>query len=312
MMNFKNSYRKYVFSLEQINRAAAICPHEFILDVEDNFKFEINNTVNLTLKSKRCKIIMIAGPSSSGKTTTAHMIKNRLRNMGYDSAIISLDDFFLGTDKVPLDKNGKKNFDSIDSIDVKKIRDCISELINEGISQIPIYDFSKMSPKKEFREVKISKDSIVIIEGIHALNPVLIPDIDPDYITKIYIDVKQGIDDYNGQVLSDVDIRFIRRVIRDFKHRSTSVDRTIDMWKSVCENADLYINPYKRMSNFTINTIHPYELCLFTVEGCTLLNEIKMEERYSDYVKHILFGLKKFYPIDIKLVPEDSLLREFF
>lgn len=311
-MSFKNSYRKYVFSLEQINRAAAICPHEFILDVEDNFKFEINNIVNLILKSKRSKIIMIAGPSSSGKTTSAHMIKTRLRNMGYDSAIISLDDFFLGTDQVPIDKNGKKNFDSINSIDVKKIRQCISELITEGVSQIPIYDFSKMSPKKECREMKVSKDSIVIIEGIHALNPILIPDIDPEYIVKIYVDVKQGIDGYNGQVLSAVDVRFIRRIIRDFKHRATSVDRTIDMWKSVCENANLYINPYKRMSNFTINTIHPYELCLFTVEGCAFLNDTKLENRNSDYVKHILFGLKRFYPIDTKLVPEDSLLREFF
>lgn len=311
MINFKNSYKKYVFRLEQINQAAAICPEQFVYDIEEGFKSEIIDAAKFIVSSKNHKVVMIAGPSSSGKTTTAHMIKNELTKMGFESVIISLDDFFLGKDRVPFDENGHRNYDSIDSVDIEKIKKCIKEIINEGESRIPIYDFTKMQSKKETREIKVSKDSVVIIEGIHALNPVLIPNIDPESIVKIYADVKQGIKDYNRKVLSARDVRFVRRVVRDFKYRAMPVERTVEMWESVCKNEDIYIKPYKRMCDFTINSFHIYEPCIFAKIALPFLDNVSVESRHYKYVRHIFLNLKRFYPIDVKIIPEDSLMMEF-
>lgn len=311
MTNFRNSYRKYIFSLEQINQAAAASPSEFIQNIERTFKHEINHIVDHILNTKKCKVVMISGPSSSGKTTVAHLIKNILSQKGKDAIIVSLDNFFLGKDKVPIDENGEKNYDSIDSIDINEIKRCIKDLIESGQCDIPTYDFAKMEPGPERIHLKLTENSIVIIEGIHALNPILTPKIDPGHLLKVYADVKQGINDYNGEVLSANDIRFIRRMIRDCKYRGTSVDRTVEMWNNVCKNADIYITPFNKISDFTLNTFHVYEPCIFSVLALPLIKTVNKDSKNYEYSKKIFVALDRFYPISSDYVPQDSLLQEF-
>lgn len=311
MTNFKNSYRKYIFSLEQINQAAATSPYEFIQNVEETFKHEINHIVDHISNVEECRIVMISGPSSSGKTAVAHTIKKLLSTKNKDAIIVSLDNFFLGKRKVPIDENGQKNYDSIDSIDVEGIKHCIKDLIEKRQCDIPTYDFVKMKPGSERVHLKLTENSVVIIEGLHALNPVLTPKIGLDHLLKVYVDVKQGINDYNGEILSANDVRLIRRIVRDCKYRGASVEHTVGMWNSVCKNADIYVTPFNEISDFTLNTLHLYEPCVFSVLALPLIKTVSEDNQHYQNVKKIFVALNKFYPINVNNVPPDSLLREF-
>ena len=312
MRNFNNSYNVFVFSLEQINEAAAKYPKEFVMSMEDKYKEEISSVVDSILsKEYDCKVVMLAGPSGSGKTTTAHMIKNELIRRGKESALISLDDFYKGNRDTPLTEDGKFDYESIDALDVSQIKEVIHSLINTGSCLVPKYNFSNKSPEKEKREINLSKDGIAIIEGIHALNPILTRNLPENKLLKIYISVKQGIVDYNGQVFERKDIRFIRRLIRDYNHRGTDAKETFEMWDNVCRGEFLYIDPFKRTSDITINSIHIYEPCILTHTGLSLLNSIEEDSPYFYFSRRILSGLQRFYPINPRIVPKTSLIREF-
>lgn len=312
MRNFNNSYNRFVFDLSQINEAAAKYPEEFVMSMENKYKEEVSDTVDNILSSQyNCKVIMLAGPSGSGKTTTSHMIADELERRGKETAMISLDDFYRGSNLAPIAEDGSYDYEAIEALDVAKIQESILSLINTGECDIPKFNFKKKLPEDNLRHIKLSKDGIAIIEGIHGLNPVLTRNLPEKNHIKIYVSVKQGISDCNGEIFSRKDVRFIRRMVRDFNHRGTDVESTCAMWDNVCRGEFLYIDPFKRTSDFTINSIHTYEPCILTHTGLSLLNSIKEESPYYYFSRRILSGLERFYPINPRLVPKSSLLREF-
>lgn len=311
MINFSNSYNKFVLGLEQINSAAAEYPSQFVEDIEKMYRKEVCDVVNYVLnRCDRCKVLLLAGPSSSGKTTTAHLIKQELINRGAQAIIISLDDFYLGGNKAPLNEDGTPNYEAIEALDIDLVKECLKNLKNNGVADIPQFDFKVRSRKIDTNHIELSNNGIAIIEGIHALNPMFINHIKGGLV-KLYISVKQGIKDYNGEILSRIDIRLLRRIVRDYHNRNTNPEDTFSMWASVRKGESLYIDPFKRTSDVTINSLHLYELCVLCHTAVPLLLSIKEGSVYYKLSRKLLSGVERFYPITEDLVPKNSLIREF-
>ncbi len=314
LINFSNYYHKFVFGLEQINEASANYSLEFIKNIEDMFYKEICGIADFILNSKnKCKILMLAGPSSSGKTTTSYKLRDELIKRGHNTIIISLDDFYLGRNLAPISSHdGKPDFEAIEALDVPQLKNCLNSLINKGVCDVPKFDFKNKAPHEDKIHIELKEDDIVIIEGLHALNPMLTSNFSKkDGILKAYISVKQGINDYNGKILSRQDIRLIRRIARDYKSRGTNSDETFSMWDSVCRGEFFYIHPFKRTSDVTINSIHIYEPCVLSHQAIPLLLNIKEDSIHFRLANKLISSLERFYPIDIDLVPQNSLIREF-
>lgn len=312
MMNFSNSYNKFVYGLEQINLAAAQCPYDFVSEIEKMYKREISDVVDYILDPKvKGKVLMLAGPSGSGKTTTAHMIKNELKRRGVSTAMISLDDFYLGEAMAPRGDDGKPDFESVEALNIEEIKSCLLSLLKYGYCDMPTFNFPLHRPNDEKKHVELEKNGVAIVEGIHGLNPLFTSDLPQEGLVKLYVSVKQGIKDYNGEILSRSDVRFLRRVVRDHNYRQTSAAETLDMWPNVCKGERLYIDPFKRTSDLTINSIHIFEPCVLCHTAVPLLMEIPESDPHYEFARKILAGLERFYPIESSIVPEDSLIREF-
>lgn len=313
MMNFTNCYCRFVMSLEQINDAARNCPKEFVDEIERYYHKEVDNVCDMILSAKhKKKIVMLTGPSGSGKTTTAKKVKQSLEKMGIHADYVSLDNFYIGKNNIPLNEQGVRDLESPNALRQDEIRRCVSDILNKGNCDIPIYDFGLGAPKPENVHIEIGKDDIIIIEGIHALNPSLIPTgIDEENIFKIYVSVKHGIKDYNNVLVSHQDIRLLRRLVRDFRDRSTGPQETISMWQNVINGQMINIQPFKRSSDATINSLHLFELCVLRNDAIKLLSMVNKDEPQYEESKRLLSEVEKFYPIDEALVPDDSLIREF-
>lgn len=312
MNYFANSYVKYVDHLEQINEAAKTDPIGMIEQIESAYRRYLGSIVNtITENPERNKIILLAGPSSSGKTTTMEIMKEMLQNRGVRCATISLDDFYRGESQAPLLKNGDHDYESVDALNVPVLESCMMNLIETGRCDVPVFDFSIHQPTGHTKPVALPENGVAIFEGIHALNPRISAHLPQDHLLKLYISVKQDIKDSAGVVVSHNDLRFIRRVVRDYSFRGAGPERTLSMWQNVLDGENNYIRPYKSVSNITINSIHMYEPCILRRKAIPLLREISCEHPRYHYTSHLLTQLERFVPVDESLVPDNSILREF-
>lgn len=312
MNYFANSYVKYVDHLEQINEAAKTDPVGMIEQIESAYRRYLGSIVNtITENPERNKIILLAGPSSSGKTTTMEVMKEMLQSRGIRCATISLDDFYRGESNAPLLENGDHDYESVDALDVPVLESCMMNLIESGRCEVPVFDFSVHMPTGQTKPVELSENGVAIFEGIHALNPRISAHLPQERLLKLYISVKQDIKDSAGVVLTHNDLRFIRRVVRDYSFRGAGPERTLSMWQNVLDGENNYIRPFKSVSNITINSIHMYEPCILRRKAIPLLREISPEHPSYHYISYLLTQLERFVPMDESLVPEKSILREF-
>lgn len=312
MNSFANSYVKYVDHLEQINEAAKTHPAKMIDQIESAYRRYLGSIVNtITENPERYKVILLAGPSSSGKTTTTEILKEMLGARGVHCATISLDNFYRGEFQAPLLENGDRDYESVDALNLPVLEGCLMDLIDTGECRIPVFDFMTRQPSDRTKEVSLPEKGVAIFEGIHALNPRISAHLPADRLLKLYISVKQDIKDSAGTVLSHNDLRCIRRVVRDNSFRGTAPDRTFDMWTNVLDGENKYIRPYKSVSHITINSIHMYEPCVLRHRAIPLLSTIKPESPHYRYATWLITQLERFVPIDETLVPDISILREF-
>ena len=262
MSNFASGYIKYINHLEQINDAALLNPQVMIDEVEDSYHEHIENIArNIVTHYKTAKVCMLAGPSSSGKTTTAHLLQN--------------------------------------------------SVIHSGSCLLPEYDFTTKTRTLAARKLDVSDRGFVIMEGLHALNPIFTRDLPEGSTIKLYVSVKQQIKDINGEVISPMDIRLVRRISRDIRSRDTMPERTIAMWDNVVAGEDKYIRPYRLSADYTVNSIHIYEPCVLRRLVIPLLREIPEDNPCYRKARDLDARLMRFEPIDAELVPANSMLREF-
>ncbi len=295
----------------EINNAAAN-PQKLIKLAEEQYINEIYATAQKIADNDDIKIVSLAGPSGSGKTTTAHILCKRLEELGEKTIVVSLDDFYLPYDKLPVLENGKKDIESVAALDTELIRKCFTEIIENGKTMLPRYDFPNKQSIKNDRLADIGKRGIIIAEGLHALNPV-ITDLAPmKNIFKMYISVNCSIgDNFGEQLLSSRQIRLARRTLRDRIFRGTSLKETLALWNGVIEGERKYLYCFKNTADVLIKTLHIYEPCIYRNEILKLCNELEKGTVCYEYFMRTAQALEKFNSIDSSLVPENSLIREF-
>lgn len=310
MVNFYNQDPKEIWTLEKINEAAKTDPEYLINSVEDRFNQTIEKVVNYILNEKKeSKLILVSGPSSSGKTTFAGIILERLKKKGIESEVFPFDNFYLGSKKVPVLPDGTKDFESIKGLDVENIKKCLSTLIKTGECIIPTYDFAKMAPSKEKQYLKNLKGGIVLAEGLHAINPLLTEGINSEQIFRIYVDINSGIKHNDKVFYPPKYLRLARRVLRDYIYRGTLSLQTIDMWNNILRGEKLYIRPIRRYADVKVDTLHEFEPCVMKKETLKLFEDLPSEVKvnFTKFMKH----LEAFNEIKKDLVPKSSLICEF-
>ncbi len=314
MRNFVDYYIKYTERIKDINDAALNAPAELVAQMETQYRKRINEIADFLHSggTKGNKLLMLAGPSSSGKTTTACMLCERLEELGVHARRISLDEFFLGRGRTPLLPDGTPDYESIHALDIPLMQECLLGLIEKGECMMPRFNFVKGEPEPERMHIKLGESDVVIVEGIHALNPIVTDCLPDDRMLKVYISVKQGISEGDREIISPYELRLCRRMVRDMLFRGASPEFTFELWPKVLEGEAKYIQPYKRLANVTINSIHIYEPCVISQIALPLLRRITQDSPYFDQADHLCEKLELFQPLPTELIPPNSLMREFF
>ena len=283
---------------------------------ERQYNNKLNNIINTIINSHGTyKILLLAGPSSSGKTTTAQLLKYKLKLKGVTAWVISLDDFFFGSKEIPIFENDEPDYESLNSLDVPLIHKCLKELAEKSKSEFPIFDFITNERSKTKRIIEISNDDIVILEGLHALNPELLHPSYSDSCLKVYISVSTNYTLGGTTIINPIDLRFLRRIIRDYKFRNTPPHKTFNMWPSVCNGEKLYIEPFKESAQIFIDSCLSYEPCIFHQY---ISEKIKYADKTNIYYKlyydkflEVYNPLTYFKALSPTVVPKHSVLREF-
>lgn len=299
-------------TLQVINDFALNSPSELISRAERHYDRELSDIAKRISEDDDIKIVALAGPSASGKTTTAHILREKLRELDEETEIISLDDFYLPIDSLPLLEDGTRDIESVNALDIPLINKCFNEIIRTGKTVLPKFKFSTKERIINARKIDLSGRGIAIVEGLHALNPLITDLVPSKNIFKAYISVNRGIVNEDGsRLLSSRQIRLARRVLRDRTFRGTPVNETLSLWQGVVEGEEKYLYCFKDTADVQIKTLHIYEPCLYRNEILSLKDEISEDAPLKDYFLKTAAALEHFVPIDISLVPPDSLITEF-
>lgn len=265
----------------------------------------------ITESEERKRVVLISGPSSSGKTTFAQRLSIQLRVNGLRPVTISLDDYFLNREHTPLDENGELDFEAFEAIDTKLFNQHLCSLIQGLECEIPIYNFHTGAREPVGRKLKIDDDQILVVEGIHGLNERLTADIPRESKFKIYISAltSMNIDDHNR--IPSTDTRIIRRIVRDFQFRGCNALNTIKRWPSVRRGEKKNIFPFQEEADIMFNSSLIYELGVLKKLAEPVLAEI--DDSFPEYAeaKRLLEFLSNFLPIEPGEIPLNSILREF-
>lgn len=256
------------------------------------------------------RLICIAGPSSSGKTTFSNRLRIELMSRGIKPLRISLDMYYKNREDIPLDENGEKDFECLDSLDVELFNEHMAALINGEEVELPVYQFGS-GRAAEGIKTKIDSQTPIIIEGIHALNDNLSYSIPKHHKFKIFIAPQFQINLDMHNPISYTDIRLLRRIVRDKKYRQASAERTLEMWPSVRRGEFKWIYPFQEGCNYVFNSALTYEMCVMKKYALPALREVNSNSPYYITANRLIKFLKYFKDMDDKWVPCNSLLREF-
>ncbi len=259
----------------------------------------------------KVKIVLMSGPSSSGKTTTSHKLMHYLNNLGVKTHQISIDDYFKNRTETPRDENGEYDFESLYAIDLDLFNEHMSLLLMGEEVPIPEYSFIKGIKEYNGKTLKVNPGEIIIVEGLHALNEELTSSLDNGCKKKVYISplTHLNIDNHNHVYTSD--LRKIRRLVRDYKFRGYSASDTLKMWKKIKKGEEKYIYPYQDAADFIVNSALIYEISVLKVYVEPILYTIDSDDEVYPEAKRLINLLRNFLAISSQLVPRDSVLREF-
>ncbi len=257
------------------------------------------------------KLVLLAGPSSSGKTTSCKRLSIQLAVNGLKPLQISLDDYFVDRERTPKDEKGEFDYESIYALDLQKINDQFNALFRGEEVELPKYDFQSGKSKKSGNRLKMNGNNVLVVEGIHALNPELTAQIPNEQIFRVYASALTTILLDNHNYIPTTDNRLLRRIIRDYKYRGVSAQETIHRWPSVRAGENKWIFPFQENADAMLNTAMLYELAVIKMQAEPLLEQVPENcDEYAEAYRLLKF-LKYFKGIPYNNLPPTSLLREF-
>lgn len=295
-----NSFIQEGRSVELISIAEAL-QEKKIADIADRI-FRERKTV---------RIVLISGPSSSGKTTFAQRLATQLRVNGLKPVPLSLDNYFVNRENTPRDASGQLDYEALEALDLALLNEQMEKLIHGKTVETPIFDFLTGKRTLDGQYLCLDSDDVLVVEGIHALNPHLLTTIDRNYFFKIYISslFQLNIDAYNR--VPTTEARLIRRIIRDDKFRGFSPERTLKQWASVRRGENTNVFKYQEEADVMFNSSLIYELNALRSYAEPLLEKIPVESPHQDTVSRLLNLLSFFEPLNTDKIPFNSILREF-
>ncbi len=261
-------------------------------------------------RSEDVRVILIAGPSSSGKTTFSKRLSVQLLAQGFSPFPLEMDNYFVDREETPRDAHGNYNFESLGALDTHLLSDHLKRLIRGETVRLPRYDF-RDGKRKDGEEVKLRHDQMIILEGIHGLNPELLPEVEPAKTYRIYASclTQLNLDRYNR--ISTTDTRLLRRIVRDARERGYSAQDTIARWESVQLGEKEYIFPFQENADKLFNSALVYELSALRKYVEPLLRQVPYGTKEYVESKRLLAFLEWFQPIETTLIPDNSILLEF-
>lgn len=287
----------------QINTNLNTNLKQYVLECEQNYKNQVQKVIDYVLENKNIKFIFLAGPSGSGKTTSSLIISQKLKENGITTQPLSLDDFFVNRDQTPSWDDGSPNYETADAIDWGLFEQCMDQLAKGNPVKLPTYNFT--TGMKEYdKETVLDKNTVYIVEGLHALNPIVGKSMPKNVYVNVFISTNTDIYDGDEMIIEHHKVRLFRRLIRDLYTRSTSLKDNIAMWKKVRLGERLYISPFKDNAQFNINSFHGYELGVYKKIFCNLKSN-------DECLNELCEMLKPFDELDKEIVPADSVLQEF-
>ena len=285
-------------------------PEGLVNDAELEYFSKLRDLAAQICESGDIRVLLLAGPSASGKTTTANILADMLKERGKKSTVVSLDDFYRdSTDKkYPKLEDGTRDLESPAALDLDMLRGVISDIIAGREFDVPRYNF-ETGIRVELTHYSSYDGGCVIIEGLHALNPLISDSFSKENVLKVFVSVSTNINDGNRRILSGRRMRFVRRVVRDSIYRATTAEATVAMWQKVLRGEDRYLYPFKNLADVRFDTFHAFEPAVLKSYALKLLTAQLREK--SEYVNNIAKVLEKMPDYNEALVPQTSLIREF-
>lgn len=284
---------------------------DYIQKNEILYDENIREVAEKVSKDKNIKAIYISGPSSSGKTTTSKKLALYLNAKGYDTLVISTDDYFVDRKDTPRKADGSYEYEIVEALDIKLFNSHIKSLLNGDEIIKPTYNFITGEKEYKGKPISLKENQILIVEGLHAINERLSSSIDKKNKLKVYISpfTPVGLDRHNH--ISTTDLRLLRRMVRDYKHRGYSATDTLETWKGMRSSEEEYVYPYQREADMVINTSLSYEIGVLRTYAEPLLYSVdKNNDCYEEAIRILKF-LDGFLVIPSEYVPYTSVLREF-
>jgi uridine kinase len=284
---------------------------QFILVEEALHEKKIAEIAAKIVANPEWKLVLIAGPSSSGKTTFAKRLSVQLQASKATPMVISLDDYFLNREKTPKKENGNYDFESLYALDLELLNKQLKQLLDGESIELPKFNFSRGKSQRNHHPVKLGRDSIIVMEGIHGLNELLTPAISDRHKVKIYVSALNQLNIDNHNRVSTTDCRLIRRMVRDYRYRGYTAEETLQRWPDVREGEEKNIFPFQENADLMFNSSLTYELGVFRKYAWKMLQKIAPKSPVYTEAHRLESLLSYIRDIPDSLVPYNSIIREF-
>ncbi len=276
---------------------------EKIKNDELAYESALRNIAERVCGDYQIKMVLIAGGSCAGKTTTTRKLSGLIEKLGRKAYTVSLDDYYRNLDEAVYLPDGTRDIESINSLRLDLIHDTMEKLLSGEEASIPMFDFKTASRTDNNQRITLKDGDVVIVEGLHALSPFIFSEqIDQSAVYRVYLYADAG---------DGTDCRFVRRMVRDSRHRNSNATEIYKLWDNVKRNESTSIEPFRKYADVTINTFFDYERSILSDDAVDLLSDVQEETPYYDSAKQLIEILDSIEPIGDEYIPENSLLWEF-